>query len=286
MTYIAHVLSVMIASPSDLPEARDAVEEAILSWNVAHAFNRKIVLLPWRWEDNAVPTLGDRPQALINTQGVDQSDIVFALFGSRLGSPTGDAISGTVEEIERAEKLGKHVHLYFSNGQLPNNVDVGQLTAVRQFKQAMQQKGILGEFSTPSELNYEVWKAIEYDLAKLELANPTAPKRTAGVDLLVNPRQERELKGTSRQGKPQYTTRRWLEVTNTGDRDAENVRFEVANSGAGMILGGGDDGPTTIHRGQTRTIPVIMMMASDEQPKVRVSWTEDEEEMFKEVHVG
>lgn len=31
MTYTAHVLSVMIASPSDLPQARDAVEEAISS---------------------------------------------------------------------------------------------------------------------------------------------------------------------------------------------------------------------------------------------------------------
>lgn len=147
--------------------------------------------------------LGDRPQALINAQGVDQSDIVFALFGSRLGSPTGEAISGTVEEIERAEQQGKHVHVYFSNGPLSNDVDVKQLTAVRKFKDALLKKGILGEFSTPSQLSYEVWKAIEYDLAQLDLGTPVAPKRNIGVDLLVQPHQEREMKGFSKQGKPQ-----------------------------------------------------------------------------------
>lgn len=286
MTYTAHVLSVMIASPSDLPQARDAVEEAISSWNVAHSRNRQMVLLPWRWEDNAVPTLGDRPQALINAQGVDQSDIVFALFGGRLGSPTGEAISGTVEEIERAEQQGKHVHVYFSNGPLPNDVDVKQLVAVRKFKDALLKKGLLGEFSTLNQLSHEVWKAIEFDLAQLDLGTPGTPKRNVGVDLLVQPRQERETKGLSRQGKQQYTTRRWLEITNQGDQDADNFRVEVANPDAGMVLGSGDDGPTTIHRGQMRTVPVIMMMGGEGQPTVRVLWTEDGREQSKEVHVG
>jgi len=285
MTYTAHVLSVMIASPSDLPQARDAVEEAIHGWNVAHSRNRQTVLLPWRWEDNAVPTLGDRPQALINAQGVDQSDIVFALFGSRLGSPTGEAISGTVEEIELAEQQGKHVHVYFSKAPLPNDVDVEQLSAMRKFKDALLSKGILGEFSTPNQLSHEVWKAVEFDLAQLDLGSPSTPKRNAGVDLLVQPRQERELKGLSGQGKPQYSTRHWLEITNQGDQDAENFRVEVANPDAGLILGG-NDGPTIIHRGQQRNVPVILTWGGEGQPTVRLLWTEDGREQSKEVHVG
>ncbi|NMR30916.1 DUF4062 domain-containing protein [Crystallibacter degradans] len=284
MSYVANVLSVMIASPSDLPEARDAVEAAIHGWNVAHSHNRQVVLLPWRWEDNAVPTLGDRPQALINAQGVDKSDIVFALFGSRLGSPTGEAISGTVEEVERAEQQGKHVHVYFSNGPLPNDVDVEQLTAVRNFKEALQKKGILGEFSSPSELNYEVWKAIEHDLAALDLGAPGAPKRNVGVDLLVQPRRERELKGYSKQNKPQYSTRHWLEITNQGDQDAKSARIEVVDPDAGMMLA--NDGELAdIHRGQMRHVPLIMLSGAG-QPAVRLSWTEDGEEQSKEFHVS
>lgn len=114
MPYVATVLRVMIASPSDVPEARDAVEKAVHGWNDANARNKGVILQPWRWETSAVPVMGAHPQKLINAQGVDDSDIVFALFGGRLGSPTPDAISGTAEEIDRALELGKPVHLYFS----------------------------------------------------------------------------------------------------------------------------------------------------------------------------
>jgi len=117
----------MIASPSDTIEARDAVESAAYGWNGANAQAKQTILQPWRWETSSVPVLGDHPQSLINAQGVDESDVVFALFGSRLGSPTPDAVSGTVAEIERAIEQGKHVHLYFSTAPLPNDVDTAQL---------------------------------------------------------------------------------------------------------------------------------------------------------------
>ena len=51
------MLRVMIASPSDIPDARDAVEAAINDWNNANATNKQVVLLPWRWETSSVPVL-------------------------------------------------------------------------------------------------------------------------------------------------------------------------------------------------------------------------------------
>ena len=59
------------------------------------------------FETAAVPIAGAHPQAIINSQGLKDADIVFAVFGSRIGSPTPDAISGTVEELEAAIKAGK-----------------------------------------------------------------------------------------------------------------------------------------------------------------------------------
>lgn len=171
MSYVAYVLSVMIASPSDLPEARNAVQDAIYEWNQANSRARNVILQPWRWETSAVPLAGGRAQSMINTQGVDRSDIVIALFGSRLGSPTSEAVSGTAEEIERAVDLGKPVHVYFSSAALPSDVDIEQLAALRDFKKVMQTKGLLGEFSAARELNREVWKAIEHDLDSLNLQN-------------------------------------------------------------------------------------------------------------------
>lgn len=180
----------MIASPSDLREARDAVQAAIYACNDANSRAKSVILQPWRWETSAVPITGGRAQSLINTQGVDRSDIVFALFGSRLGSPTGEAVSGTAEEIERAVHLGKPVHVYFSTATLPSDVDVEQLTALREFKKVMQEKSLVGEFSTPSQLNGEVWKAIEHDLVELDLEDPVkerlgGPSYDTQKDLLL-----------------------------------------------------------------------------------------------------
>ena len=59
MSFAASVLRVMIASPSDIPDARDAVEAAINDWNNANATNKQVVLLPWRWETSSVPVLSN-----------------------------------------------------------------------------------------------------------------------------------------------------------------------------------------------------------------------------------
>jgi len=168
MSYAATVLRVMIASPADLADARDSVEKAIHNWNDANARFKRTILQPWRWESSAIPILGGHPQTLINAQGVDDSDIVFALFGSRLGSPTPSAISGTVEEIDRAQRRSTPVHLYFSNAPIPADVDIVQLTALRTFKREMQLKGLLGEYSDVAQLEHKVWSAIEHDLALMK----------------------------------------------------------------------------------------------------------------------
>lgn len=88
MVTIGYIMRVMIASPGDIPSHREVVEDAIHEWNDVNSIGEQVILLPWRWETSAVTQLGDHPQALLKKQGVDKSDIVIALFGSRLGSPT------------------------------------------------------------------------------------------------------------------------------------------------------------------------------------------------------
>ena len=139
MAFPANVLRVMIASPSDTVSARDAVERALYDWNQSNSANRHVVLMPWRWETSAVPETGAHPQSLINAQGVAQSDIVIALFGSKLGTPTPAHVSGTVEEITEAEGKGVPVHIYFSTAPLPHDVDTEQLEGLRTFKRELQE---------------------------------------------------------------------------------------------------------------------------------------------------
>ncbi|XVV05922.1 hypothetical protein ACQPW3_11210 [Actinosynnema sp. CA-248983] len=285
MSYTAQVLRVMIASPGDVADARDAVEAAIHGWNDANARNKQIILHPWRWETSAVPVLGGRPQELINAQGVDDSDIVFALFGSRLGSPTRDAVSGTVEEIERALEQGKPVHLYFSTAPLPNDVDTAQLEGLRDFRREIQNRGLLGEFSSPSQLNHEVWKAIEHDVAALNLGVPVLVSKATGVDLLVQPQQERVQTGVDKRGKVKYRTSYWLEIVNRGTADAEDVRFEPVGENPSLLLMGSDK-PTVIHAGQARRINYTPVWNGDDDLKLRVMWSENGQQQEREFHVG
>ena len=67
MVFQAVAVRVMIASPSDVPAARDAVEQALHDWNQANAHHRAVVLMPWRWESSSVPLMGQPAQSAINT---------------------------------------------------------------------------------------------------------------------------------------------------------------------------------------------------------------------------
>lgn len=282
MTYQATVLRVLIASPSDVQEARDAVERALHSWNDAYSRSKGVVMMPWRWETSSVAALGDHPQKLINLQGVDDSDIVIALFGSRLGAPTPDAISGTAEEIERATAGGKPVHLYFSSAQLPNDIDVAQLVAVRKFKESMHDRGILGQFSSPDQLPHLVWQVIEHDLGKLNLEPSATSLQSRSIEFRVQPGSVREHKGFSKNGQAQYTTRHWIDVSNEGDKDAEGVTIEALSPG--VFLGGGD-GPTVIHRKQTRRFGLMLTLGSGSDRVVRINWQEEGVKRNQEYHV-
>src|SRR5579871_1904897 len=92
---------VLIASPGDVQAERQIIVECIDDWNAAHSRSSSVILQPRRWELDVYPELGDRPQEIINKQIVDTADIVLGVFWHRIGTPTGQAESGTVEEIER-----------------------------------------------------------------------------------------------------------------------------------------------------------------------------------------
>jgi hypothetical protein len=49
---------VLIASPSDVEEEREIAVRVIQEWNDLHSYNRRIVLLPVRWETHAAPEYG------------------------------------------------------------------------------------------------------------------------------------------------------------------------------------------------------------------------------------
>jgi len=110
------------------------------------------MLNPVKWESHAYPASGDRPQAIINRQIVESGDILIAIFGYKLGTPTGEAQSGTIEEIEEFRKAGKYVALYFSTADVPRSADRAQLEALESYKKHRQKDTLYFEFEDVSSL--------------------------------------------------------------------------------------------------------------------------------------
>jgi hypothetical protein len=125
---------------------------AIHDWNSAHSRDLGIVLDPIQWQTHAYPESGDRPQALINKQIVDESDMVVAVFGHRIGTATGAAQSGTIEEIERLRARGKHVAVYFSNGPIPRDHDPEQLRRLNEYRESLKINTLYWTFESTEEL--------------------------------------------------------------------------------------------------------------------------------------
>lgn len=281
MSHLATVVYVMIASPSDVREGRDAVHRALDRWNESNTAMRNVAFIPIRWETSAVPMLGDSPQAIINKQLVDKADIVIALFGSKLGTVTQAAVSGTAEEIDRAETDGKPIHLYFSTAPHANDVDPEQLKALRDFRGELERRGLYGTFGSAEELTAHVWQAIEHDLVSLDLtgARGDGSTQAGGVDFFAQPGMER-LPETDGKGRLKHKLNRWVELTNRGEVDAEGV---VVTADDGVFLGGA--GSTVIHAGQTRRYPMMLTMGADD-PVITVAWSENGESPRKTFHVG
>ncbi|MDR3572030.1 MAG: DUF4062 domain-containing protein [Candidatus Pacebacteria bacterium] len=141
------VYRVMIGSPSDLADERQAASDAVNEWNAQHADAEGAVLLPVKWETHAVPTSGVRPQSAINNQIADRCDILIGMFWTKLGTPTGVAASGTVEEIDRFVAAGKPAMLYFSRRRVPRGkVDALQAEKLKKFKAATYKNSLVGSF--------------------------------------------------------------------------------------------------------------------------------------------
>lgn len=175
------ILNVLIASPSDVSAERDAVESAIQEWNGNHHERMGIMLQPVRWETHSYPASGDRPQAILNKQIVDSGDILIGIFGYKLGTPTGKAQSGTIEEIEEFRKAGKYVALYFSKADVPRTADLEQLKALADYQRERQKDTLYGTFQSTEELRRLVTQHLPKIVAEVSQSIEDLTPRTAST---------------------------------------------------------------------------------------------------------
>jgi nucleoside 2-deoxyribosyltransferase len=196
MAYDSRVYRVLIASPSDVLEEREAAVRVMQDWNNLHSDNRRVVVLPLRWETHTAPEYNMRPQEAVNRRIVDDCDLLVGIFWTRLGTPTGEADSGTLEEIERVAKAGKPVMLYFSHVPVdPNQVDLDQMEKLKNFKERISPNALVETFG--SSLNFRDKFANQLELKIRDLQKADNIGQPLPLDLQFVSLETGELAGNS-----------------------------------------------------------------------------------------
>lgn len=179
----------LLISPGDVQKERDAIANSVAHWNaqVGDALGARLELV--RWETHSAPDISAPPQEVLNSQIVEDCDLAVAVFWYRLGTPTENYKSGSIEELEKIRESGKRVLVYFCSQAIPQGaLNDDQFQKLQEVKKKYQQQGLLGSFSDTENLQKQfilhltkvITELISKDRSELsqlrELQSSTLPK--------------------------------------------------------------------------------------------------------------
>ncbi|MBS3771928.1 MAG: hypothetical protein KGY69_16875, partial [Bacteroidales bacterium] len=112
MSFESTVYEILIYAPGDVQEEKEIIEEIIEEWNMIHSKREKITLIPKSWERHSLSGYSNHRREMINKQVAENADLLVAVFWTMISTPTGEADSGTVEELEQYIDSGIPVLVY------------------------------------------------------------------------------------------------------------------------------------------------------------------------------
>ncbi len=247
MSYKSETLLVLVSAPGDVPEDHlRLVQRVINRWNVHYGRTYGITVVPLGWTEHAVAAFGDRPQALINTQLTEIADMGIALFRDRLGSDTGVAPSGTVEEIQVLVDAGKPVAILRDDSPRPptrNQDGIAQMGKLHDYFQTeAYPKALIRGHTTELELSQHVDAFINREALQFQerIRAASQPRTADGRPMIrlqafavgergtVVPRIEtvvRRVKDPCSATRTIAKTQRVVVVANQTGWEVRNVRF-------------------------------------------------------------
>ena len=122
------VVRLFVASPDDVSRERGELVKVVDRLNRIFERIKGIRIQLVRWESDTYPGVGSDAQDVINSQVDDAYDVFLGILWRRLGTPTGRAESGTVEEYTRArarfdaDRASVHIMWYFKESSALNGV--------------------------------------------------------------------------------------------------------------------------------------------------------------------
>jgi len=219
MSYLATVINVMIATPSDVATERQIVRDVLNEWNVVYSHDRRAVLLPIGWDTHSAPEMGDRPQGIINKRILEDADLLVAVFWTRLGSPTGRAASGTVEEIQEHVGAGKPAMIYFSSAPVrPESVEDAQYRALRDFRGKIEPLGLVESYESMTEFRAKFSRQLALTVIRQWNTTDTPGASDTAIGLVT------EMQPPRRSRTPELSA------------DAKTLLLEAAADQSGMVL--------------------------------------------------
>ena len=220
MAYSAMVRRFMVLAPSDVPASDiECVAQTIYRWNVTYGPSYAAAVLPVGWKINAAPVHGSRPQESLNRQLVDDADFVLALFWHRLGTDTGVARSGTVEEVQVAHDAGKSVAILRCRRDIPSDaIDSGQLAALDDYFREIQPSSLYLTYADEAELAQHVHTLLAGFVTRDQ--EQLAPDPTEPVVLQADIRVRVDTRSRGLRG---VGSERFLVIHNVGAGEARDV---------------------------------------------------------------
>ena len=281
MAYPTLALHLLISAPGDLPvQDMATIRKTISQWNLNLGRVVGLTVLPVSWTEHAVAEFGDRPQAILNDQIVEEADFAVALFYDRLGTPSGEADSGTAEEIKVLVQAGKSVAVLVNASARPplGGSALEERKRLTAYLTDLRKTALVFEYANEgdliSHLNNFLSRATAQFQQSVEASKddePAGPDPSEGVW----PRAEvRESVKTDNKGRLK-TQRHWsLVLHNTSRGPASNVDFQFLDlPETAMFRVHREEGPLgTIPPGQEARFPLLLAMGSPDAVDCLVTW--------------
>lgn len=235
MPFRATAYRLLISAPGDVTDDDIAgVTRAVERWNALYGVGSAAVIIPTTWLEHSAPRYGDRPQSVLNEQLVDTADIVIAIFWNRLGSPTGEAESGTIEEIARAHDRGAYVGILRCERPVKQEeIDPDQLTRLREYFDTIRGDALYLGYDDSAGLARHVEAILNQAVARGGAQLEDEPT-TSTVGASVWPRVDRErYQEADSKGRLKTRTRWRFVLVNDGSEPARDVSFSLEPYGEG-----------------------------------------------------
>jgi hypothetical protein len=283
MAYPTLALHLLISAPGDVPVADMAViRKTISQWNLNLGRHVGLTVLPVSWTEHAVAEFGERPQAILNHQIVEEADLAVALFHDRLGTPTGEAESGTAEEIKVLVEAGKSVAVLVNSAPRPplNGAALDERQRLTAYLEELRKSALVFEYAHEGVLVGHLNNFLSRATARFQQSvGSSKEEEPEGPDLSegVWPRAEvRESVKTDNKGRVK-TQRHWsLVLHNTSRGPASDVDFEFENLPEDALFRvQREEGPLgTIPPSQEARFPLLLAMGSPNAVDCSVTWTD------------